>query len=227
MKISIVTTAYNEERNILPLLKEIEGAFKNIDYELLFVNDGSTDKTLAETDRAKNKRTKIINLAKRQGKSFALYTGLKNTSNEIIATIDADLQNNPKDVLKLLKILRSQGCDFCCGWRHKRNDVFLKRISSKIGHYFTNIFLKTGLHDINCPLMVFKKDCLKKIIFFENFHRFFPALVKFQGYKICEAKIEDRPRLHGKSKYGIRNRVFGSLKTILMIKYNKKSFLEK
>lgn len=224
MKISIITTAYNEERNVLLFYESLKKALKGIDYELVFVNDGSTDRTLAEIKKIKDERVRIIKQEHR-GKAFALYNGLQNAKNEIIATIDCDLQDDPSDIIKLLKKL-NKDCDFVCGWRHERKDGIVKKVSSKIGNLFLKTFFSVHLHDNNCPLKVFRKECVQNIVFFEHFHRFLTVLAKIQGYRISEEKVKHYPRKYGNSKYGIRNRMLGNFKTILMIKFRKKMVLK-
>jgi len=226
-RFSVVTTAYNEEENLILFYNAVKEALKNKDYELIIVNDGSTDNTFAILKELlkKDKRLKVINLKHNAGKSFALYTGLKNANNEIIATIDADLENDPKDILKLFEKL-NQGYDFINGWRFDRKDGTIKRVSTKIGNYVNNKILKVNLCDNNCPLKVFKKECIEKIIFFKRFHRFIPILVKTQNYKIYEEKVQHFPRQHGKSKYGVHNRIFGNLKTLFTIKFKSDRLLK-
>jgi len=218
MKISVVVPAYNEEKNIEPTISKIRKDLRDLDYEIIFVNDGSTDNTKKELMKTNDKRIRVINLNKRMGKSFALFTGIKNAKNKIIATLDADLQDNPEDILKLLKRL-NEGYDLVCGWRYKRKDNFIKKVSTKIGNYINNSFLDINLHDNNCPLKVFEKECMENIIFSKSMHRFIPILAKIQGYKIYEEKVEHYPRIYGKTKYGIHNRIFGNLKTLFMIKF--------
>jgi len=221
MKISIVLPAYNEEKNIKLIYGKIKKSFENLkklDYEIIFVNDGSTDNTRKELMKIKDKRVRVIDSSNRRGKSFALFTGIENAKGNIIATLDADLQDNPGDILRLLDRL-NEGYDLVCGWRHKRNDSFVKKVSSKVGNYINNSFLKIELHDNNCPIKVFKKECVENLIVFENLHRFIPVLAKMQGYNICEEKVEHFPRIHGKSKYGVHNRIFGNLKTLFIIKF--------
>ncbi len=226
MKISVILPAYNEEENIKLMYNRIKESLKKSDYEIIFVNDGSTDNTKDELIKIKDKRVSVIHLNERSGQSFALFTGLKNAKNKVIATLDADLQDNPEEIPRLLKKLNG-GYDLVCGWRHKRNDNFVKKVSTKIGDYINNSFLDIELHDNNCPLKVFKKECMENIIFFRNIHRFIPILARMQGHKICEEKVEHYPRIHGKSKYGIHNRIFGNLKTLFIIKFMPEMVISK
>ncbi|MBR9705608.1 glycosyltransferase family 2 protein [Candidatus Pacearchaeota archaeon] len=218
MKFSIIITAYNEEQNIAYLWKSIKNSLKDFEYEIIFVNDGSKDNTLVEMQKINDKTLKIVNLKKRHGKSFALYRGLNAASSEIIATMDADLQNHPQDIIRMLERF-DQGYDLVCGWRYVRNDTIVKKVSSLIFNFSSNLLLCTRLHDNNSPLKVFKKKCFENVLFSKNTHRFFPFLAKMQGYKICEIKVNDYQRKYGKSKYGVHNRILGGLGFLLFLRF--------
>ena len=224
MKISIITTVCNEEKNIIPLCRKVKGAMGKMDYEVIAVDDGSTDKTYEELRKIKDRGLRIIRLKEHRGKCFALYTGFKKSSGEIIATLDSDLQDDPKDITKMVKELEN-GWDCVCGWRYERKDSFVKKISSKIGNFVNNKFLGLKLHDNNCPMKVFRRECISKVKYFENFHRFIPAMIKIQGFRIKELKVNHYPRIYGVSKYGIRNRILGNIKTIFMVKFKNKELL--
>lgn len=224
MKISIITTAFDEEKNIIPLYGRIKKAFKGKDYEVIAVDDASKDNTCNELMKIKDRRFKIILLKEHRGKCFALYKGLKESRGEIIATIDSDLQNDPRDIPVMVKELeKGYGC--ICGWRCYRKDGDVKRISSKIGNFLNNKFLGLNLHDSTCPVKVFRRECISKVKYFDNFHRFIPALVSIQGFRIKELKVNHYPRIHGVSKYGICNRIFPNLKTIFMVRFKNKELL--
>lgn len=225
MKVSIITTAHNEEKNIFPLYKKIKKIINKTDYEIIIVDDGSIDNTYNELKKIKDRRFKIIHLKKQMGKCFALYEGLKKSEGEIIATLDADLQDDPRDILNMIKELES-GYDCICGWRYKRKDNFVKKFSSKVGNFLNNIFLGLNLHDNTCPVKVFKKDCVSKIKYFDNFHRFIPIMVSVQGFRIKESKIRHYFRKYGVSKYGIHNRILGNFKTMFMVKFKHKKLLK-
>lgn len=217
MKISIITAAYNEGENIKPFLNLINKELNNLDFELIFINDGSTDKTAEELEKIKQRKLKLINFEKRRGKSYALYNGFKVAKYDAIATLDCDLQDRPRDILKLAKKLKY--CDFVNGFREKRKDSFIKKISSKIGNFANNSFLGINLKDNNCPVKVFKKECVENLKYSKNMHRFFPVLAKMQGFRVCEEKVQHFSRKYGKSKYGIHNRILGNLKMLFMIKF--------
>jgi dolichol-phosphate mannosyltransferase len=221
--ISIITTAYNEEKNIAPLYMKIREAMEGLDYEIVAVNDGSTDGTPRELERIRDKRLRTISLGERKGKCFALYEGLKACKGDIVATLDADLQDDPQDIPKMLEKL--DDCDCICGWRYMRMDGPVKRVSSRVGNLALNALLDSGLHDNVCPLKVFRKECVSRVKYFRNFHRFIPVMAKIQGFRIMECRVRHHPRIYGASKYGIRNRLLGNLKTILVIKFRYRSLL--
>jgi len=218
MKISIVVPAHNEEGNIIPLRRKIKSAMKGVDYNLIFVDDGSKDWTLSEMEEAADDRTTVIGFPERRGKCFALFSGIKHSSGDIIATMDADLQNDPNDIIRMVEELDS-GYDCICGWRARRMDDPVKRASSRIGNSINNIVLGVGLHDNTCPVKVFRRECVSNLTYFREFHRFIPVMVKYQGFTIREMKICHRRRSRGKSKYGIRNRLLGNVRTMWKVRF--------
>ncbi len=224
-KISIVTTAFNEEKNIAPMHKKIKEAMKGINYEIIAVDDGSTDGTLKELKKINDPLLRIIKFEKRTGKDFALYKGIQKSNGTIIATIDADLQDEPRDIPLMIKLL-GKNCDCVFGWRFERKDGFVKRNFSSVGNFLNNLLLEVNLHDNGCPVKVFKKKCVAKVKYFENFHRFIPLMIKTQRFKIKEFKVKHHPRIHGVSKYGVHNRIVGNIKTFLKVKFGYNELLE-
>jgi len=224
MKISVVIPAYNEERNILPLYKMIKSTMGKLDYEVIIVDDASTDDTYEELKRIEDRRFRVMRLRRHRGKCFALYEGIKMSQGEIIATLDSDLQNDPKDILKMLGEL-GKGYDCICGWRYERRDGFVKRTLSRVGNFLNNKIFGLSLHDTNCPVKVFRRDCITKIKYFKHFHRFIPAIIKLQGFRIGELKVNHYPRIHGVSKYGVLNRVFCTLRTMVVVRFRWRKWL--
>ena len=225
MKVSVIIPAYNEEKNIVPMCMKITAAMRGLDYEIIAVDDGSSDRTYAELGGIRDRRLKVIKLPSHRGKEFALYKGFKEASGEIIATIDADQQDDPRDIPLMVKQLGSD-CDCVCGWRRERKDGFVKRVSSRMANFANNLFFGGSLHDNNCPVKVFRKRCVSRIKYFSGFHRFISAMVRLQGFKIKECEVRHYPRVHGVSKYGIRNRLFCTLKTFFLVRFNYKRLLE-
>lgn len=223
-KISIIVPAYNEEENIFPFYNSVKDSLPDIDYELIFVNDGSEDKTFEEMKKIQDPRIALLS-QEHKGKDYALYSGIMAAKNGIIATLDADLQSDPAEMPVLLDRL-NQGNDFVCGWRSDRKDGIVKKISSKIGNSAQRAVLGIRLHDSNSPMKVFRKECVSDVVFFRHFHRFLVALASIQGFKVCEEKISHLPRRFGKSKYGISNRIFGNLKILLALRFSKAEFFK-
>ncbi len=188
MKLSVIATVYNEQNNIIPFYEKLTKSLKNINYELLIIDDGSNDSSKEIIKSFKDKKVKKIFLQSRRGKSFALYEGIKESTGEIIATIDADLQDEPHDIPLMIKELK-KGYDLIDGWRFDRKDGPVKLLCSRIGNFFNNIIMGLSLHDNTCPVKVFRRVCIKKVLYFDNFHRFIPIMVKKQGFKINSRKL--------------------------------------
>lgn len=224
-ELSIVVPVFNEEDNVLPLVEEVRRAFKDaaLDYELVFVDDGSTDNTWKKiaTAHLTDPRVRGIRHAKNAGQSAALWTGIQATTAPLIATLDGDLQNDPADLPRLLNDLHD--CDFVCGVRAKRHDNLLRRVSSKIARRARKAVLRVDFCDTGCAVRVFKRTALKGIFPFNGLHRFLPVLVHGSGCRAKEVPINHRPRVAGKSKYGLNNRLWrGIFDLIAMAWYQKR-----
>lgn len=223
LRLSIILPAFNERENLPLLIPEVINVLSSLteDYEIILVDDGSTDGThkIAADIISRFSKTKYIRLKKNQGLSTALAIGYKNCSGEIIITMDSDLQYDPKDIPKLLEKLDKY--DLVCGWRYNRCDSFLKRISSKIANSIRNIITKDNINDAGCIFRVLRRDSLKYIELFDGFHRFLPTLFKLKGFKVIEIKVNHLPRRYGKSKYNIRSRIIITFFDTLMIKWMK------
>jgi glycosyltransferase involved in cell wall biosynthesis len=205
-KLSIIVPLYNEEESIRPLVNEIKRALGrvDIDYEVLFIDDGSQDdslkhiKEISKTD----KRFRFISFRKNYGKSAALHTGFKNAKGNAVVTIDADLQDDPQEISNLLKKL-DDGYDLCSGWKKNRKDPFIKKYSSKLFNFITRLISGIKIHDINCGLKAYRKEVVENIKVYGEMHRYIPVLAKWQGFKITETPVQHRARRYGKTKYGI------------------------
>jgi dolichol-phosphate mannosyltransferase len=216
--LSVIIPAHNEEGNVLPLAGKIRQTLEGTNHEVIFVDDGSTDGTLDEMRKAGGGNVKVVSLGARRGKSAALYEGLRNSSGGVIATMDADMQDDPSEILGLLEEL-GNGCGMVCGWRRERRDGLVKRVSSRIGNAANNVILKVGLHDNNCPLKVFRRECLSGVRYFNNMHSFLPALATMRGHTVKEVAVSHHQRLRGKSKYGVRNRLMCNIRAMLLVKF--------
>lgn len=224
LQYSVVIPAYNEEGNINELIKRIYGVLLNRgDFEVIVVNDASTDNTLNILNVLKRQYANlyIVNLKRRFGQSGAIYAGLKFANAPVIITMDADLQNPPEEIPKLLMKL-NEGYDFVIGIRKKREDNFLKRIASKIANWYRRKCLDDKFHDIGCSLRVFKREVLNCIFPFRALHRFLPYIVYLNNFKVAQVEIQHAPRFSGTTKYGLWGRLFEGLTDITGMRWLKK-----
>lgn len=228
LEISIVVPVYNEEDNILPLLEGILSSMDKLgkQYEILFVNDGSNDNSgeVLKDIFAKLENVRIIELEKNSGLTAAIDAGFKSALGEIVVTLDADLQNDPADIPLLLEKIKDY--DMVCGWRHKRDDPWLKRISSKVANFVRNKLSSEVINDTGCTLKAYRRECLKEIKLYDGLHRFLPTLFKMEGFSVAEVKVSHNPRRSGKSKFNVRNRIFRSFYDLLAIMWMKKRNLK-
>ena len=224
---SIVIPVYNEEENLKPLAEGIVNTMNSFKkpYEVILVDDGSTDcskEVLKELcDQYPIFRGFIFQI--NCGKTAAFDAGFKNAIGTVIITLDADLQYDPGDIPRLLN--RLEECDAVCGYRVKRSDSWIKRISSKIANFVRNKLSDESIRDVGCSLKVFKKECLDDVKLFEGMHRFLPTLIKMEGYKVIEFPVKHFHRKHGYSKYNISNRVFKSFRDLLAVRWMKRRYL--
>lgn len=202
-KLNLVIPCHNEADNLTPLWEEIKTALKEKDFEAIFVNDGSTDKTdQVLCDLAKKYgNIKVITLMRNFGQTAALAAGIDAAKEEIIITLDADRQNDPRDIPRLLKFFDAK-IDIISGWRKSRQDPILRSMMSKIANKLINWLTGTQLHDSGCSLKIYRKECFKNLNLYGEMHRFIPSILAQQGYKIRELAVNHRPRVKDKSHYG-------------------------
>jgi len=204
-KISFVIPVYNEEESIVPLYNAIKKVVTdhNYVYEIVTVDDGSTDNTLEilKTLKKDDGNLKVVVFEENRGQSAAFEAGFKNATGEIVVTMDADLQNNPEDVPRMLKYIEFY--DVVCGFRAKRQDNFIRKISSKIGNFIRNKLTNDNIVDTGCSLKVFKKEYLDKIKMYKGMHRFLPTLLKLEGATVYQTEVSHFERKYGESKYGL------------------------
>ncbi len=206
--LSIVIPALNEEDNVIPLYQEIRKVCQehHFSYEIIFVNDGSTDET---SNRLKTlKPVKIINFRKRSGQTAAMDAGIKHSTGKIIITMDADRQNDPNDIPKLLNKL-SEGYDVVSGWRKNRQDPFLKKFTSRGANLLRKILVDDGIQDSGCTLKAYKRECFEQVDLYGEMHRFIPAILKWRGFKIGEIVVNHRARTAGQTKYNLSRTLKG------------------
>lgn len=205
--LSLVIPVYNEEESLPELYSEITGACRELGrpYEILFIEDGSTDTSFAVLKKiqAQDSRIKIIRLRKNFGQTASLSAGFDLARGGIIVTLDADLQNDPKDIGPLIQKIE-EGYDIVSGWRIKRQDRFLtRRLPSALANWLISSITRVKLHDYGCTLKAFRADVAKNIRLYGELHRFIPAIASHMGVAITEIKVNHRPRRHGKSKYSV------------------------
>lgn len=202
-ELSVVVPLYNEEENLPILQEELRVALSGLDYEIVFVDDGSVDGTADRIEAAGNVR--LIRFAKNAGQSAAIHAGLTAARGATVVVIDGDLQNDPADIPKLLREI-SNGADLVCGYRLKRRDTVVKRLTSRIANSVRSRYTKDGVRDTGCTLKAMRRECVSTLVPFKGMHRFIPALVKAAGYRLVEIPVNHRPRRFGQSKYGLGNR---------------------
>ena len=220
--LSVVIPVYNEEENIPKLYEELKEVLERLpyDYEIIFVDDGSTDRTpqILEELAKKDPRVKVIRFRRNYGQTAAMYAGFQYASGDVVITMDGDLQNDPHDIPKLLEKI-NEGYDIVSGWRKDRKDPFLSRIlPSKIANWIISKVTGVHLHDYGCTLKAYRKEVAKNFRLYGDMHRFLPAVAKSFGAKITEVVVNHRPRLYGKSKYGI-GRTVRVLLDIFLVKF--------
>ncbi|RJP17793.1 MAG: glycosyltransferase [Candidatus Abyssobacteria bacterium SURF_5] len=224
--ISVVIPAYNEMESIRPLVDELLEVMHTLgsEFEILFVDDGSTDGTrqVMRQLAAENREVRFIGFKRNCGQTSAMAAGFKNARGDIIVTLDADMQNDPHDIPRLLEKLNT--CDVVCGWRRKRNDNLVRRVSSRVANFVRNKLSNEQILDVGCSLKVYKRQCVEDLKLFEGMHRFLPTLVKLAGYTVAEVPVNHRPRKFGASKYNIRSRIVKAFFDLLAVRWMKKRY---
>lgn len=223
IELSVVVPVFNEEENLpilIPRLSEVLNPL-GLTYEMIFVDDGSSDgsRRILKEMATQYGGLRMIGLKENRGLSTALIAGMREARGEWIVTLDSDLQNDPEDIPKLLVYLDRY--DLATGWRQKRDDPWLKRISSKIANAIRNRLSGEQIQDSACTLRAFKRECLQDLIPFDGMHRFFSTLAKMRGYKIVEVPVIHHSRKFGKSKYNIRNRAMRAFIDLLGVRWLK------
>jgi dolichol-phosphate mannosyltransferase len=203
LAVSVIVPLFNEEENMSILQSELRAALAGVDHEIIFVDDGSIDRTAERVEKAPNVR--VIRFAKNGGQSAAIYAGLQAANGAVAVLIDGDLQNDPVDIPRLLAEI-SRGADLVCGYRARRKDTLVKRLTSWIANAVRSRYTKDGVRDTGCTLKAMRRECVSALVPFKGMHRFIPALIKAAGYRLVEIPVAHRPRRFGQSKYGLGNR---------------------
>jgi dolichol-phosphate mannosyltransferase len=201
--VSVVVPLFNEEENVPILQAELSAALAHVNHEIIFVDDGSTDRTLSRL--TKSPEIRVLHFEKNTGQSAALYVGAKAARGAIVVLIDGDLQNDPADIPRLVAEVE-RGADLVCGYRAQRKDTRVKRLTSRIANFVRSRFTKDGVRDTGCTLKAMRRECVRAFVPFKGMHRFIPALVKGAGYRLLEVPVNHRARTFGESKYGLGNR---------------------
>lgn len=221
MLYSVIIPAHNESGNIPALFQEIDDVMRrlNASFEIILVDDGSTDDThlVARDLRDKFPNLRIIKFKGNCGQSAALDAGIQHARGDAIITIDADRQNDPNDIEKLLEHFPEH--DVVVGVRSVRMDTFYKRVQSKIANAIRNWLTRDDIVDTGCSLKVFRADLLKRIVLYDGLHRFLPTLCKMLGARVKQVPVSDRPRVWGKSHYGMSNRAFSALMDAFAVRW--------
>jgi len=221
MKLSIVIPTYNESKNVSRLHAELVSILKTLKhaYEIIYVDDGSTDGTRQELRElhAKDKNVKALFHRRNFGQTAAMDTGFKYAQGDVIITMDADLQNDPADIPKLLTKM-NEGYDVVSGWRKNRQDSLGKKLFSRFAGFLRRLLTREKIHDSGCTLKAFKKECFAGLDLYGEMHRYIPAILTWRGYRVGEVIVNHRARQFGKTKYGMR-RLFRGFLDLLVVKF--------
>lgn len=219
MAVSVVIPLYNEEENVEILNERLTATMKSTgDYEIVYVDDGSTDGTLRllEQIQAKDDNVVVLSLRRNFGQTAAFAAGFDFARGDVVVTMDGDLQNDPTDIPRLLEAIKDY--DLVSGWRKKRQDTFSRTFPSKIANWLISKVTGVRLHDYGCSLKAYRRDVVKNLKLYGEMHRFIPAVASWYGVRIAEIETTHHPRLRGKSKYGI-SRTIKVLLDLVTVKF--------
>ncbi|PIR39488.1 MAG: glycosyltransferase [Alphaproteobacteria bacterium CG11_big_fil_rev_8_21_14_0_20_39_49] len=217
MHLSVVVPVYNEEDNIVPMIEALKEALKDVEHEVIFVDDGSHDDTCKIINETATKNVRLVQFQRNFGQTSAMAAGIDAAKGELIATLDGDLQNDPSDIPMMIEKLEKEGLDIVAGIRANRQDGrFLRKIPSKIANMLIRAFTKVDITDYGCTLKVFRTSIAKQIELYGELHRFIPVLGHMEGAKIAEVEIKHHARKFGESKYGI-GRTFRVVSDLLLM----------
>ncbi len=215
--LSVVIPLYNEAGNLAPLQAELDRALAGLAWELVLVDDGSTDGTRKAITWAPHVR--VIAMAQNSGQSAAMYIGIQAARGRLIALLDGDMQNDPADIPRLIESLRQTGASLVCGYRANRRDTWSKKVASRIANFVRSRFTGDGVRDTGCTLKVMKQECRDALVPFFGMHRFLPALIKGAGHPIAEVAVHHRARAYGVSKYSVAGRAVKATMDMFGVKW--------
>jgi len=227
LDLSLVIPVYNERDNLEPLVSEIERSLlgQGWRYEILMVDDGSVDgsgEALLALRRA-HPVLRVIRFARNAGQTAAMDAGFHRSRGAIVVTLDADLQNDPADIPNLVRAM--DGWDAVVGVRTGRRDTLVRRVSSRVANYVRNRLSDETIEDTGCSLKAYRREALERLKLYNGLHRFLPTLLRMEGFRVRELPVGHRPRVHGRSKYGISNRLVPSFLDLLAVRWMKKRSL--
>ena len=226
--LSVVVPVFNEEESIPILAREIAASLDplGLPYEVLWVDDGSTDRgpEVLRGLAAADPRARVLRLATNSGQSAAMAAGFRYARGEVLATLDADLQNDPADLPRLLAAL--DGCDVVCGVRARRRDSWVRRVSSRLANAVRNRATGEAVTDVGCTLRVYRRDLVTAVPMFTGMHRFLPTLLRLAGARVRELPVHHRPRLHGVAKYGIHNRLWRGIVDLMAVRWMQRRWID-
>ncbi len=229
LDLSVVIPVYNEEENLPPLWAELRGVLEGLGlaFEVVFVDDGSQDRSaeLIRAFREADPRVRLVRLKANAGETAATDAGFKAARGRLVVTMDADLQNDPADIPRLLAHL--DRWDAVTGWRVDRaaGDALVRRVASRVANRIRNALSDEAIHDSGCTFRAFRRECIRGLTLYRGFHRFIPTLLRMRGYRVLEVPVNHRPRRFGRSKYGIMNRAFVAFADLLVIRWMKSRLL--
>ena len=226
--LSVVIPVYNEAENVGPLAAKLASALRDWPggAEIVFVDDGSTDKTLDLLRELQHEdaRIRVAHLRRNHGQTTALAAGFRLARGRAVVTLDGDLQNDPAEVPRLASMLVDWDC--VCGVRARRQDSLWKRVSSRIGNGFRNWVTGDDIIDTGCTLKAFRRECLERLDLYKGMHRFLPTLLRMRGFRVTQVPVSHHPRLHGKTKYGTWGRLTKGLADVWAVRWMKRNGLD-
>jgi glycosyltransferase involved in cell wall biosynthesis len=222
-RLSIVVPVKDEEESVRPVVESCRAGLGELyeQTEIIFVDDGSSDQSLARVQEvaAGDPAVRWIAFEKSCGQSAALNAGFRAARGELVAMMDGDLQNDPADIPRMIELIDAGACDCVCGIRQKRQDSWIRKISSRIGNGTRNWLTHESIRDVGCSLRVFRRELLDGLKMYKGMHRFLPTLLRLEGARIKEIPVQHHPRARGKTKYGIGNRLFRGLRDIFAVRW--------